>query len=210
MFCKTNCNNNPLKKTGIRKLDSLSTSVFLTHMLVQPDFLWIRKPDSSPHNIISNTMTCSRRQTTLASCCGCLQMAIESGESGPTYLELPSQSFSCSTDINTIWHISSGGSPLGNKRHITEYTSSCHLGHFLDNQVPLEPLNTVQLARAMFCCTEEEEEEWSQYGYLIKYAKVQIMTVSNMTTEICLSAEAEYVALSESLHTAIPMMQLLQ
>ena len=50
----------------------------------------------------------------------------------------------------------------------------------------------------------------SRIGYVIRYAGVPIVWVSKLATEICLSTcEAEYVALSESLRSAIPLMQLL-
>ena len=59
--------------------------------------------------------------------------------------------------------------------------------------------------------SDDPDTARSRIGYVILYAGVPILWVSKLATEICMSVtEAEYIALSESLRSAIPFMQLLK
>ena len=50
----------------------------------------------------------------------------------------------------------------------------------------------------------------SRMGFIIQYGGIPILWSSKLTTEVCLSTtEAEYVALSESMRSTIPLIQLL-
>jgi hypothetical protein len=60
-------------------------------------------------------------------------------------------------------------------------------------------------------CEDDIATAKSRTGYVIKYAGCPIVWHSKLQTKIALSStEAEYICLSESLHNAIPMMQLIK
>lgn len=59
--------------------------------------------------------------------------------------------------------------------------------------------------------SDDPDTARSRIGFIILYSGVPIHWVSKLTMEICMSVtKSEYVALPESLRSAIPVMQLLE